>query len=344
VTVHRSTRDPTNAVEKSGVVLLERVGGTRTSRNTDVVFVFGPILKKESSGFTGNFSLQMRTSDDLLMGSDGYVEPNYFRYLPPLITCPTNLMHLQGAHRLQLAGATQATQGPMEARAYRACQESIRRRWDQPRAAAVQHNPTRLRGAQLRRAASATRATRGPMEGRTQRAWPESTRPQQDQLCATIVRQGRILHLQHQGPSRIRHASRAQQMLMHLRGAQRRELAGATQATRVSMEVRVQRARQESTRRQRDQPYAAHVTQARILQLSGRQTYRHASFVLQTPARLRRAQSALAMRDTRGLTEARAQRAQQESTRMRRDQMPTQHVPETRSQSKEAIHQKTTNA
>ena len=86
------------------------------------------------------------------------------------------------------------------------------------------------------------------MEGRAQRAWPESTRPQQDQLCAAIVLQGRILHLQHQGPSRIRHASRAQQMLMHLQGAHRLQLAGATQATQGPMEARAHSALQERTR------------------------------------------------------------------------------------------------
>jgi hypothetical protein len=236
------------------------------------------------------------------------------------------LMHLQGAHRLQLAGAMQATQGLMEARAQRARQDRTRRQQDQSRAAAVQHNPTRLRGAQLRRAASATRATLGPMEGRVQRAWPESTSPQQDQLYAAIVGQGRIL--QQQGPSRIRHASRAQQMLMHLQGAQPRELAGAMQATRVS--IHAQRARQDRTRRQQDQPHAAHVTQARILQLSGRQRYGHASVVRQTPARLRRAQSALATQATQGLTEARAQRARQERTRRQRDQMHAVHVTQAR--------------
>ena len=168
------------------------------------------------------------------------------------------------------------------------------------------------------------------MEGRAQRARPVSTRSQQDRVCAAIVLQGRIL--QQQGPSRIRHASRAQQMLMHLQGAQFRELAGATQATLVSMENHAQRAGQERTRRQRDQPHAACVTQARIQQLSGRQRYRHASFVRQTPARLRRAQSALAMRATRGLTEVRAQRARQERTRRQRDQMHAAHVTQARIQ------------
>ena len=98
------------------------------------------------------------------------------------------------------------------------------------------------------------------------------------------------------------------------------------------MEARAQRVRQERTRRQQDQPRAAHVPQARILQLSGRQRYGHASVVRQTPARLRRAQSALAMRATRGLTEARAQRARQERTRRQRDHMHAAHVTQARIQ------------
>jgi hypothetical protein len=92
------------------------------------------------------------------------------------------------------------------------------------------------------------------------------------------------------------------------------------------MEARAQRVRQERTRRQQDQPRAAHVPQARILQLSGRQRYRHASFVRQTQARLMGAQSALAMRATRGLTERAAQRARQERTRRQRDQPHAAHV------------------
>ena len=118
-------------------------------------------------------------------------------------------------------------------------------------------------------------------------------------------------------------------MLMQLQGAQRRQIAGVTRATRDSMDSCAKRARQDGTRRQQDQPDASHVTQARIPQLSGPQTYRHAKTVRQTPARIRRAQSALAMRDTRGLTEIRAQRANQEGTRRQRDQPNAAHVKQT---------------
>ena len=96
-----------------------------------------------------------------------------------------------------------------------------------------------------------------------------------------------------------------------LKGAQS---ARAMWATRGLTEAPAQRARQEGTRCQRDQPHAAHASQARIQEPSG---HRHASVVLLSPSLLKGAQSARAMRATRGLTGATAQRAIQGSTRAR---------------------------
>jgi hypothetical protein len=61
---------------------------------------------------------------------------------------------------------------------------------------------------------------------------------------------------------RVRHASRAQHVLVHLRlEAQRCQLAGVTRATRAPMEARAQRAWLERTKPRQDQLRAATVQQ-----------------------------------------------------------------------------------
>ena len=118
---------------------------------------------------------------------------------------------------------------------------------------------------------------------------------------------------------------------MHRMEAHRRKLACAKQATRT-VTARAHSAWQEHTRRLRDLAIAAFAAQNRIQQVG----HRHASLVRHTPDRItilhRRTQSALAIRATRGLTEATAQRAWQEGTRSQREQLHASHVPQARIQ------------
>ena len=140
----------------------------------------------------------------------------------------------------------------------------------------------------------------GSMENRAQFAWQEHTRRCRDMTNAAYATQTRIQQLL--GPQRHRHASLVRQAPARLTG-KGAQSALAMRATRGLTEATAQRARPEGTRRRREQPNASHVPQARIQQLSG---HRHASVVRHTPGRLKGAQSALAMRATRGLTEATA--------------------------------------
>ena len=109
----------------------------------------------------------------------------------------------------------------------------------------------------------------------------------------------------------------------------RTQSALAMRATGGLPEARAKRAVQESTRRQRDQPHAAHVPQASIQQPSGPQSHQHAKVVRQAPAHFKGAQSALAIRATRGLTEATANSALQESTRSRQGRNSASPVKQT---------------
>ncbi len=93
-----------------------------------------------------------------------------------------------------------------------------------------------------------------------------------------------------------------------------------------------QRARQEGTRAHWEQPNALYVCQARIQQSSGPQSHQHAFIVLQAPARLQGAQSALVMWAIRGLMVAYAQRAIQEGTRAHWEQTSACHVSQARIQ------------
>ena len=115
---------------------------------------------------------------------------------------------------------------------------------------------------------------------------------------------------------------------MHRVGAHRWKLARAKQPTRT-LKARAHSAWQEHTRRLRDLAIVADAAQTRIQQLG----HRPVSLVRQAPARFTArfrwwAQSALAMRATRGLPEAIAQRAWQESSRRHRDHPHARHVPQ----------------
>ncbi len=191
----------------------------------------------------------------------------------------------------------------MDKRAHRARQEHTRRCRDlaiasyaaQTRiqqlghrhASLVRRPPARFKGVP---SALAMRATRGLMDRRAQRAKQEVTRRRQEKASARAVQQT---------PTR-------------LRGAQLWRAAYAAQDTRL-LERRAHCARQEHSRRCRDQANAANAAQTRIQQAG----HRHASLVRQTPALLKGAHSAVAMRATRGLMvmDNRAQLARQEVTR-----------------------------
>ena len=226
--------------------------------------------------------------------------------------------------------------------AHRAAQESTRTQRDQLRAAIVrqghilQHqgangirHASRARyilfhrqGAHCWQLALAKQATRTLTAcARAHRAWQEHTRRLRDLTIAPYAAQTRIQQLGH------RHAKVVRQAPAQFKGAQS---AFAMRATGGLPEARAQSAVQESTRRQGDQPHAAHVPQASIQQPSGPQSHQHAKVVRQAPARLKGAQSALARRATRGLTvmDRRAQRAVQESTRCQRDRPNARHVPQ----------------
>ncbi len=101
-----------------------------------------------------------------------------------------------------------------------------------------------------------------------------------------------------------------------MKGAQS---ALAMRATRGLTEATANSVRQESTRCmvRQEQPYAPNVPQTRIQQPSGHQGHQHAKVVRQPPALLKGAQSALAMRATRGQSEAHARIAVLGSTRAR---------------------------
>eukprot|EP00961_Rhodomonas_salina_P288870 3903804-Rhodomonas_salina.1 len=86
VLVNRSTRDPTEATEKSGVVIVSRAGGTLLEQGTNIVFQVGNLLKKESSGFTAGFSIAMTTFDNITMDQAQDTSALYFIYETPVIT------------------------------------------------------------------------------------------------------------------------------------------------------------------------------------------------------------------------------------------------------------------
>jgi hypothetical protein len=144
------------------------------------------------------------------------------------------------------------------------------------------------------------RATRGLMEAHARHVLQESGKARQELAAAMPARKT---------PTRLLRALRLQ-------------TAPATRATRGLLEARARRAVQESTRRRQEQPRAAHVEKESIQQLSRPHIYRHAKVVPDTPTRLRGAQfrrAASATRATRGLLEARARRAIQESTNRRQE-------------------------
>ena len=169
-------------------------------------------------------------------------------------------------------------------------------------------------GAHRRKLACAKQATSSmTLTARAHRAWQEHTRRLRDLAIAADAAHLRIQQSGHRHVSLVRQAPAR----FTARWAQS---ALAMRATRGLPEATAQSAWQESSRRYRDHPHARHVPQAHIQQLSGPQWHPHAKVVRQAPAHFKGAQSALAMRATRGLTEARAQRAWLERTKRRQDQ------------------------
>jgi hypothetical protein len=168
--------------------------------------------------------------------------------------------------------------------------------------------------AHRRKLARAKQATRTVL-ARAHRAWQEHTRRLRDLAIAAFAAQNRIQQVGHRHVSLARHTpDRITILPRRTKSALAMRVSGG-----LPEPPRAQRAVQESTRRQRDQSNARHVPQTRIQKPSGPQAHQHAKIVRQAPALLQGAQSALAMRATKGLTEARAHRAMQEVTLRHRD-------------------------